>query len=86
MKRTGRLGLIAIAIIFALLVAFEAFAVWRAGTRTPAIIATQRTRPVTLAQIGKRRLAMLLKVEDPGFYTHQGVDFFTRALRIGHGH
>jgi len=77
MRRTIKLGLIEIAVMLGALIAYEAYAVCRAFDRTPAIIAAQRNRPVTLAQIGERRLAMLLKVEDSGFYQHRGVDFST---------
>ena len=77
MPRALKLVLLAIAIIIAVLVAFEAYAVWRASARTPAIISAQRNRPVTLAQIGERRLSILLKVEDPSFFGHRGVDFAT---------
>lgn len=77
MRHALKLGLSALALALVLLVLFEAYAVWRANARTPAIIAAQRNRPITLAQIGERRLKMLLKVEDPGFFTHRGVDFST---------
>lgn len=56
---------------------YEAFAVMRARARTPALLETVKARPLTLAMVGDRRLAMLLKVEDPGFFHHHGVDFTT---------
>lgn len=77
MHRALKLGLMATSIALIALIGFEAYAVWRASARTPAILAAQRNRPVTLAQIGERRLTMLLMVEDPGFFDHRGVDFTT---------
>lgn len=60
------------------LVAYEAAAVVRAKARTPAILAqAAASRPLALAAVPKRRLAMLLAVEDPGFYRHKGIDFST---------
>ena len=77
MNRVLRIGFIAIATLLTALLLFEGYAVWRASARTPAIIAANRDRPIKLAQVGQRRLQMLLQVEDPGFYRHHGVDFST---------
>ncbi|MBY0520141.1 MAG: transglycosylase domain-containing protein [Sphingomonas sp.] len=77
MRRILRLGLLSMAVILGAFVAFEGFAIWRANGRTPAIISANRDRPITLAQVGERRLKMLLTVEDPGFFHHRGVDFST---------
>lgn len=77
MHRMRRLGLLSMAIILSAFIAFEGFAIWRANGRTPAIITANRDRPVKLARVGERRLKMLLKVEDPGFFHHRGVDFST---------
>lgn len=59
------------------LVCYEAVAVIRAKGRTAAALATVKARPLPLEEVGERRLAMALKVEDPGFFTHHGVDFST---------
>jgi membrane peptidoglycan carboxypeptidase len=69
------MGILGAAIV--LFAAFESYAVIRAKAHTPAVIAETARRDVTLSQIGKRRLAMLLRVEDPGFFRHRGVDFTT---------
>jgi membrane carboxypeptidase/penicillin-binding protein len=58
-------------------VTYEAAAVARAKARTPAILEQAADRPLRLAAVPKRRLAMLLAVEDPGFYRHKGIDFST---------
>lgn len=68
-------GVLAAAIL--LFVAFEGYALIRANARTPAIIAENAQREVKLGDIGKRRLTMLLRVEDPGFFHHRGFDFST---------
>lgn len=75
MRRGIKWLAIVIGVLLALLVVFEIFAVARAKARTPDIIAAHADRRVTLADVGKRRLAMLLRVEDPGFFRHRGVDF-----------
>ncbi|QNA84804.1 transglycosylase domain-containing protein [Sphingomonas sp. So64.6b] len=63
----------AIGSLLILLIGFEAYAVIRARARTPMIIAQNKVRPITLAQVGKRHLAMLLRVEGTGFFHHRGV-------------
>lgn len=73
---TKRTAMLAGALLL-LFVGWEGFAVARARWRTPVIMAAN-AHPVTTAdQIGQRRVTMLLKVEDPGFYHHHGVDFST---------
>lgn len=54
---------------------YEAFAVARANARTPSILGKVAHRPIALQSLPERRLAMLLAVEDPGFFRHRGVDF-----------
>jgi membrane peptidoglycan carboxypeptidase len=66
-----------VGIILLLFVAWEVFAVIRATSRTPGILAANAHPVTTVDQIGARRVAMLLKVEDPGFFHHHGVDFST---------
>lgn len=72
-KRIGTL----IGLVLLLFIAWEVFAVMRAKARTPGILAANAHPVTTVDQIGARRVAMLLKVEDPGFFHHHGVDFST---------
>lgn len=74
MSTLRRIGL-ALLVLVALLVGYEAIAVARAKARTPAILAAHAARAVRLADVPPRRIAMLLAVEDPGFFHHRGVDF-----------
>lgn len=57
------------------MIVYEALALFRARARTPLVIEQSRNRPLALDTIPPRRLAMLLRVEDPGFFEHRGVDF-----------
>lgn len=77
MKRAARLlaGVLAIALLA--IVAFESFAVWRAKQRTPAVLAEAAKGGLKVSDLPKRRMDMLLRIEDPGFYRHHGVDFST---------
>ena len=59
------------------LIAFESYAVWKAKQRTPQVLAAVAKGELKLSDLPRRRLAMLLKVEDPNFYRHRGVDFTT---------
>ena len=77
MRRALRWAAVLFAGLLLLLVAYEAFALWRAKQRTPQVLAEAAKGELRLADIPPRRLAMLLKVEDPGFYRHRGVDFST---------
>jgi membrane carboxypeptidase/penicillin-binding protein len=56
---------------------FEAYAVWRATQRTSAVLVEAAKGELRIADVPKRRIDMLLKVEDPSFYSHHGVDFST---------
>lgn len=77
MPRIARLaGKVAGALLLAL-VLFETFALWRADRRTPAVLATAAKGELELGDLPKRRLDMLVRIEDPGFYAHRGVDFST---------
>ena len=58
-------------------VAFESYAVWRAKQRTPDVLAAASKGELRLSDVPPRRLAMLIKVEDPNFFGHKGVDFST---------
>jgi membrane peptidoglycan carboxypeptidase len=61
----------------AALLFYEGLALYRARQRTPDVIATAARGELTLADLSERRRAMLLRVEDPAFYTHRGLDFST---------
>ena len=60
-----------------LLIGFETFAVFRARARTPEVMEQVRARPLRLGNIPLARIVMLLRVEDPGFFQHRGIDFST---------
>jgi membrane carboxypeptidase/penicillin-binding protein len=61
------------------LAAYELFALHRARQATPQVLAAAAQGELSIEDIPRRRLAMLLKVENPGFYSHRGVDFSTRG-------
>ena len=61
----------------AALIAYELFALYRARQATPRVLAEAGQGELELEDLPKRRLAMLIQVEDPGFYRHRGVDFST---------
>ena len=77
MPRAARLAAIAAAAVLVALILFEAFALWRADRRTPEVLRRAAQGELEPKELGKRRLDMLLKVEDPGFYRHRGIDFST---------
>lgn len=77
MGRAIRAAGVFAALLIALLIVFEAFAVWRAKQHTPEALAAASRGELQLADIPPRRRAMLLKIEDPNFYRHKGVDFST---------
>lgn len=56
---------------------YEALAVYRARQKTPEVIARAAQGELPLDALSPARRAMLLKVEDPGFLQHRGVDFST---------
>lgn len=60
-----------------LLAGYEGVQLYRAQARTPAALASVASRPLKLASLPAARRDMLLKVEDPGFYSHKGVDLWT---------
>ncbi|MGI9408228.1 MAG: biosynthetic peptidoglycan transglycosylase [Hyphomicrobiaceae bacterium] len=59
-----------------LVMAYEAYAVWRAENRTATVLSEALSQPqsINLAQLTPRQKEILLKVEDPGFYDHKGID------------
>jgi membrane peptidoglycan carboxypeptidase len=66
-----------LALLLLALVLFEGYALWRADRRTPEVLQAASQGELQLRDVPKHRLAMLLKIEDPGFYQHHGVDFST---------
>jgi len=69
----------ALVAVFAALVgiaAWEGYAVWRAESRTADILAVwmAKPQPLALAALSSEQKDILLKVEDPGFYGHSGID------------
>ena len=76
-----RRALRAIGILAALLlvgfIAFESYALWQAKQRTPDVLAAMSKGELDLSDVPPRRMAMLVKVEDPNFFGHKGVDFST---------
>lgn len=77
MARAARLAARTAGVLLVALILYEAFALWRAGRRTPAVLAAAATGELQLSDLPKRRLAMLVRIEDPSFYAHRGVDFST---------
>ncbi|HWT12657.1 MAG TPA: transglycosylase domain-containing protein [Allosphingosinicella sp.] len=77
MRRLTRIlaGLVLGLVLF--VAAYEGWAVLRARARTAEILERVRAREVPLAALPRRRIAMLLAVEDPGFLGHRGIDFST---------
>lgn len=75
--RRGKLVLLVVLTPVTAFIGYEAFAVARAHAHTPAVFASYADRPLSLDVFGERRIAMLLAVEDPGFWTHNGVDYVT---------
>jgi len=65
------------AILLLALIAFEAFAVWRAKQRTPEVLREAAEGPLRLSALSAERQQELLAVEDPRFFRHHGVDFST---------
>jgi membrane peptidoglycan carboxypeptidase len=63
--------------LLATFLCFETFAVFRARARTAEVLEQVRNRPLRLEQIPLRWVVALLRVDDPGFFHHRGVDFST---------
>ncbi len=65
---------------FVLIVLYSGYVILQAKDDTPAVFA-QALKPenikISLKDFGKARLDMLLKIEDPSFYSHAGVDYDT---------
>ena len=69
-------GLLILGLLAALAI-YELFAIHRARQATPSVLAAAARGELKVSDLPKRRLEMLLKVEDPGFHRHRGVDFST---------
>lgn len=67
----------AVALLLLALASYEAIAVLRAKERTPEVLRRAAEGELELRALSQRRKAMLLRVDDPGFYHHRGVDFST---------
>lgn len=60
-----------------LLALYETVQVMRAKARTPAALARVAARPLRLADLPEARRDMLVRIDDPGFYAHHGIDMAT---------
>jgi membrane carboxypeptidase/penicillin-binding protein len=76
-RRGARIALTAVAVLLAGLVAYEGYALFRAKQRTPEVLARAAEGELSYDDLPARRREMLLKVDDPGFFQHRGVDFST---------
>ena len=85
MKKTLRIvGIAALGIVL-VVCGYYVFTVWQARKATPAIFERLRTSgqlQLTLADFPDGWLEDLLKVEDPNFYGHNGVDLSTPGAGI----
>jgi membrane peptidoglycan carboxypeptidase len=77
MRRALGWGWLGLAALLLALFAYEGFALWRATQRTPQVVAKAATGELKLGGLPNRRIAMLIKIEDPNFWAHRGVDFST---------
>jgi membrane carboxypeptidase/penicillin-binding protein len=77
MRRAGKWLLGAAGLALLALALWEGFAVWRAWQRTPAVLAKAAQGELDLSDAGPRRLAWIVKVEDPNFLRHRGFDWST---------
>ena len=77
MRRAVRWTGLGLAALLLALFAFEAFALWRARERTPEVLAATAQGELRLGDLSPRRIAMLLRVEDPNFSGHRGIDLAT---------
>lgn len=77
MKRALKIVTGAVGLLAAGLIIYQSAALYRAQQRTPAVIVRAGEGELRLAEVPARWRAMLLRVDDPGFYEHRGVDFST---------
>lgn len=76
-KRALRIAGLAATAALILLVAYGGFVIARAWRRTPEVVTLARMGPIKLSDLSAERRQWLLKVEDPGFLRHRGMDFAT---------
>jgi len=74
MRRT-RIALLAVIVSLVSLTVYEGYSVSRAKQRTPAVLAAAAQGELSYRDLSRRRREMLLRVEDPGFLRHRGIDF-----------
>ena len=77
LRRAAKWALWLLLALLVLLICFESYAVYRAHRRTAEVIERVRDRPIRLQDVPLHRLVWLLRVDDPGFFHHRGVDFST---------
>ena len=66
--------------VFVFIVFYSGYVILQAKEETPAIFAKAlkaENIAISLKDFGKARETILLKIEDPGFYAHHGVDYDT---------
>jgi membrane carboxypeptidase/penicillin-binding protein len=76
-RRNARIALAALAVPLAALILYEGYALVRAKRHTQAVLAAAAQGELRYADLPARRREMLLRVEDPGFFRHRGIDFST---------
>ena len=69
--------LLLIALPVGALFVYEGYAVVRAKQRTPQVLVAAAQGELAYDDLSLRRRRMLLRVEDPGFFEHHGIDFST---------
>jgi len=77
MARAARLAGRAAVLLLIVLILFESYALWRAERVVPDVLRNASQGELEPSDLPRRRIAMLIQVEDPGFYEHHGVDFST---------
>ncbi len=70
-------ALLSIAMLLILLTSYESYRLWVAHEKTPELLDLYKQENLALkaADLSKDQLDIILKVEDPGFYDHNGLDF-----------
>jgi membrane peptidoglycan carboxypeptidase len=64
-------------------IAYEGWRIYQAHQATPTLLAEAHSNlALTWSDLSKRQQEILLKVEDPAFFTHPGVDFLTPGAGI----
>lgn len=70
-------ALLSIALLLILLASYESYRLWVAHEKTPRLLESykQENLPLKSADLSKDQLDIILEVEDPGFFDHNGLDF-----------